>query len=40
MTRPADTGAIRGPVLMTARWLVGHRRGRHVLYENGEVVFC
>ncbi len=24
---------------MTARWLVGHARGRHVLYENGEVVF-
>jgi cytosine/adenosine deaminase-related metal-dependent hydrolase len=28
-----------GPVLMTARWVVGHRDGRHVLYEDGEVVF-
>jgi len=28
-----------GPVLMTARWVVGHEGGRHVLYENGEVVF-
>ncbi len=28
-----------GPVLMTARFVVGHRAGRHVLIENGEVVF-
>ena len=28
-----------GPVMMTARWVVGHESGRHVLYENGEVVF-
>ncbi|MBZ9983571.1 MULTISPECIES: amidohydrolase family protein [unclassified Mesorhizobium] len=27
-----------GPVLLTARWVVGHRDGRHVLLENGEVV--
>lgn len=24
---------------MTARFVVGHRAGRHVLIENGEVVF-
>ena len=29
----------RGPVLMAARWVVGHRAGRHVLIENGEIVF-
>lgn len=29
----------QGPILLTARWLVGHRDGRHCLYENGEVVF-
>lgn len=28
------------PVLMTARWVVGHEGNRHVLYENGEVVFA
>ncbi|MBM3572383.1 MAG: amidohydrolase family protein, partial [Alphaproteobacteria bacterium] len=28
-----------GPTLLTARWVVGHRNGRHCLYENGEVVF-
>lgn len=28
-----------GRILMTARWLVGHRNGRHRLYENGEIVF-
>ena len=28
-----------GPVLMTARWVVGHEDGRHVLLEDGEVVF-
>lgn len=28
-----------GRVLLTARWLVGHRDGRHVLIENGEIVF-
>ena len=30
---------IKNPVLLTARWVVGHLDGRHVLYENGEVVF-
>ncbi|MFT4727360.1 MAG: cytosine/adenosine deaminase-related metal-dependent hydrolase [Granulosicoccus sp.] len=28
-----------GPVLMSARWVVGHEDGHYVLYENGEVVF-
>ncbi|WP_255594157.1 amidohydrolase family protein [Achromobacter sp. ES-001] len=28
-----------GPILLTARWVVGHENGRHCLYENGEVVF-
>jgi cytosine/adenosine deaminase-related metal-dependent hydrolase len=29
----------QGPVLLGARWVVGNVDGRHVLYENGEVVF-
>lgn len=28
-----------GRILMTARWVVGHKDGRHRLYENGEAVF-
>lgn len=28
-----------GPVLLSARWVVGHVNGRHRLIENGEVVF-
>ena len=28
-----------GRILMTARWVVGHKDGRHRLYEYGEVVF-
>lgn len=28
------------PVLMSARWVVGHEAGRHVLYQDGEVVFA
>ena len=28
-----------GPILRAARWVVGHHDGRHVLYENGEVVY-
>ncbi|MGH8819366.1 MAG: N-ethylammeline chlorohydrolase, partial [Achromobacter pestifer] len=31
--------AAEGPILLTARWVVGHENGRHCLYENGEVVF-
>ena len=33
MTRPD------GPVLLTARWVVGHEAGRHRLLRDGEVVF-
>ncbi len=29
----------KGRILMTARWVVGHRDGRHRLLERGEVVF-
>jgi cytosine/adenosine deaminase-related metal-dependent hydrolase len=28
-----------GRILLTARWLVGHRDGHHRLFENGEIVF-
>lgn len=28
-----------GRILLTARWLLGHRDGRHRLYEHGEIVF-
>ena len=28
-----------GPVLLTARWVVGHGAGRHRLLRDGEVVF-
>ncbi|MCS3508343.1 cytosine/adenosine deaminase-related metal-dependent hydrolase [Achromobacter sp. JUb104] len=31
--------AAEGPILLTARWVVGHENGRHCLYENGELVF-
>lgn len=29
----------QGRILLTARWLVGHAQGRHLLYKNGEIVF-
>lgn len=29
---------MRGRTLLTARWVVGHRDGRHCVYRNGEVV--
>lgn len=29
----------QGRTLVTGRWVVGHRQGRHVLIERGEVVF-
>jgi cytosine/adenosine deaminase-related metal-dependent hydrolase len=32
-------GRIDGPVLLTARWVVGHENGRHRLLERGEIVF-
>ena len=28
-----------GPIVLTARWVVGHRNGRHVLIENGNIAF-
>lgn len=28
------------PILLTARWVIGHRDGRHVIYENGVVVMA
>ena len=31
--------ATDGPVLLTARWVVGHEAGRHRLLRDGEVVF-
>lgn len=33
------TASTTGPTLLTARWVVGHANGKHVLYENGQVVF-
>lgn len=33
------SGGETGPILMTARWVVGHANGHHILLENGEVVF-
>jgi cytosine/adenosine deaminase-related metal-dependent hydrolase len=32
-------GRVDGPVLLTARWVVGHDGGRHRLLEHGEIVF-
>ncbi len=39
MTIFPESGRPEGPVLMTARWVVGHRDGRHVVYDDGAVVF-
>ncbi len=39
MTAPQARPRPQGAVLVTARWVVGHRNGRHCLIENGEVVF-
>jgi cytosine/adenosine deaminase-related metal-dependent hydrolase len=36
---PAASPRPRGPVLLAARWVMGHRNGRHALIENGEIVF-
>ncbi|UGY11531.1 amidohydrolase family protein [Phyllobacterium pellucidum] len=36
---PEKNQGSEGPVLLTARWIVGHADGRHVLYENGEVAY-
>lgn len=32
-------GRLDGPTLVTARWIVGHHEGRHVLLDRGELVF-
>jgi cytosine/adenosine deaminase-related metal-dependent hydrolase len=39
MTAALPWGTLPGPTLLTARWVVGHRGGRHALLEHGEVVF-
>lgn len=39
MTLPAAQPRPQGPILVSARWVVGHQRGQHCLIENGEVVF-
>lgn len=39
MTPALPWGRLDGRTLLTARWVVGHRDGRHVLLEQGEVVF-
>ena len=35
---PPPPPATAGPLLLTARYVVGHDGRTHVLYENGEVV--
>lgn len=39
MTTFPPSGRFGGPVLLTARWVIGHRDGRHVIFDDGEVVF-
>lgn len=39
MTARLPWGALAGPTLLTARWVVGHAQGRHCLLDRGEVVF-
>jgi cytosine/adenosine deaminase-related metal-dependent hydrolase len=39
MTNLGPSGAPDGRTLVSARWLIGHRDGRHRLYEHGELVF-
>ncbi len=36
---PAAQPRPKGRILLTARWVVGHKDGRHRLYERGQVVF-
>lgn len=35
MTPALPWGRLDGPTLLTARWVVAHRDGRHVLLEQG-----
>jgi cytosine/adenosine deaminase-related metal-dependent hydrolase len=39
MTGALAHGPLDGATALAARWVVGHRDGRHVLYRDGEVVF-
>ena len=39
MSLPTAQPRPQGPILVSARWVVGHRNGRHCLIEHGEVVF-
>ncbi len=39
MTTLPASGRIDGPVLLSARWVVGHHDGHHVIYDDGVVVF-
>ncbi|MCT7663248.1 amidohydrolase family protein [Shinella kummerowiae] len=39
MTTFPPSGRFGGPVLLTARWVIGHRDGRHVIFDDGVAVF-
>ena len=39
MSAPVARPRPKGPILLGARWVVGHRGGAHCLVENGEIVF-
>jgi cytosine/adenosine deaminase-related metal-dependent hydrolase len=39
MSLPTAQPRPHGPILVSARWVVGHRNSQHCLIENGEVVF-
>ncbi|MBP6852002.1 MAG: amidohydrolase family protein [Rhodoferax sp.] len=39
MSLPSAQPRPKGPILVSARWVVGHRNTQHCLIENGEVVF-
>ncbi|WP_426956694.1 amidohydrolase family protein [Muricoccus radiodurans] len=39
MTPALPWGRLDGPTLLTARWVLGHADGQHVLLPNGEIVF-
>jgi cytosine/adenosine deaminase-related metal-dependent hydrolase len=39
MSLPTAQPRPQGPILVSARWVVGHRNSQHCLIENGEVVF-
>lgn len=35
----SSAGRIDGPVLLTARWIVGYEGGQHRLFDHGQIVF-